>query len=412
MPGAVPCEAGTPQGQKRYHDQHQRLRLQLQLWILLHARGLRRAEHRVPVDGDHEAHERDRGEHRERDEAPVRNRLRLLRGHAEVPLAPGDLAGDVVRVRGGAQRDLEVQIAGRLAPASLAVRSRRTLLGELPARGPGAPRHVAAGVDRRAAEGDGVAVRVVHGLDEIEAGHELGDALVLVVGPRLPVAVGVGVILRVRDALNLAGVDVLPDRLHGVAGADDEHGLADLGFTIAVVEPDELSDEHVPGVVPEVVVVARGAIPSLVAQYYVESIALSALVLVDPFLLPRRVLEEATKEENEVAGATLQESAAWVLDNLESPDRCGKAELQLLEELTRGAYDRPLRLEPGSVQTHVMYTGGGHTCEAHHRKVAELVAGRHADDSGGSYRGRVEARALASEGEAVDLIEQWCNDVL
>ena len=163
---------------------------------------------------------------------------------------------------------------------------------------------------------------------------------------------------------------------------------------------------------PEVVVVARGAIPSLVAQYYVESIALSALVLVDPFLLPRRVLEEATKEENEVAGATLQESAAWVLDNLESPDRCGKAELQLLEELTRGAYDRPLRLEPGSVQTHVMYTGGSHTCEAHHRKVAELVAGRHADDSGGSYRGRVEARALASEGEAVDLIEQWCNDVL
>ena len=35
MPGAVPCEAGTPQGQKRHHDQHQRLRLQLQLclWV-------------------------------------------------------------------------------------------------------------------------------------------------------------------------------------------------------------------------------------------------------------------------------------------------------------------------------------------------------------------------------------------
>eukprot|EP00957_Ditylum_brightwellii_P022288 1681808-Ditylum_brightwellii.AAC.1 len=78
---------------------------------------------------------------------------------------------------------------------------------------------------------------------------------------------------------------------------------------------------------PGTVLIAVGPVPCLVAQYYLKSLPLAGLILVDP----------SNKKEIHP-----------LLHNL---SECKVIELMIVEDLAKtcSSWDRPLQLEPGSV---------------------------------------------------------------
>lgn len=140
---------------------------------------------------------------------------------------------------------------------------------------------------------------------------------------------------------------------------------------------------------PNVVMIARGPLVSLIAQYYLESLPLAGLVLVDPVLINHKD----------------------VLQKLET--RLGQASIQheFVESLlSDGNATRPLKLEPGVVPM-LVFQSLQDEC---FRKASNDVALRHGDPEG--IFGPIPLHDVSSSDRetealaAIDVITEWIDD--
>ena len=134
----------------------------------------------------------------------------------------------------------------------------------------------------------------------------------------------------------------------------------------------------------EVTLVARGPLPCLVAQYFLESLPLSALILVDPLIVPRRgneCINSAVVVDHEMSLPCSARSFAETSSHAECFDFQAIGENEeaiLLGQMQRnGEYDRPLKLEAGVVPVKVLYTGSDISHEGEFRRCAEQTASYH-----------------------------------
>ena len=129
-----------------------------------------------------------------------------------------------------------------------------------------------------------------------------------------------------------------------------------------------------------VVLVARGPVASLIAQYYLESLPLAGLVMVDPILYPFPKLEF----------------------------KKGSMQDTFMKEIFAGKETRPLKLEPGVIPMLVFRSLVDPTFE----KAAEAVALRHSVPDG-AY-GKIAVHDLPVTNEAVltviDIVSDWIDD--
>lgn len=179
------------------------------------------------------------------------------------------------------------------------------------------------------------------------------------------------------------------------------------------------------GQLPFPLLVARGPVLSLVAQYYLESLPLSGLVLIDPLILPDherfpnsvgQMKQSATKMlemlQNQTSGLPFR-------DRISLTDKNDvRAELAAINELATGTtWNRPLRLEPGTVPMMVLSTvGKGVYPEDFFRKCSYETQKFHSpqDKTNGRW-GDVLAKDISEEnGEnldhVVDTIFHWIDD--
>ena len=139
------------------------------------------------------------------------------------------------------------------------------------------------------------------------------------------------------------------------------------------------------------IMVARGPLQSLVAQYYLESLPLAGLVLVDPLLLPEdgRSIGSGEKRWNEsidrlllsldksAPGNSLFRKQKDATDAGISLSSSLSRELNLLESLSSTIH-RPLYLEPSSVPILVLYSCHPYMYQA--QQCAEHTAKFHGVD--------------------------------
>ena len=145
------------------------------------------------------------------------------------------------------------------------------------------------------------------------------------------------------------------------------------------------------------VLVARGPIQSLVAQYYLESLPLVGLVLVDPLILQNDGRGTGTDER----WSDSTQSLLKLLDDHETHDKANvitqkssdleppltalnktetsATELGLLQSLPSITNPRPLELEPSSVPILVLYSSH-HKYQDHYQKCAKSTARFHSFD--------------------------------
>lgn len=90
------------------------------------------------------------------------------------------------------------------------------------------------------------------------------------------------------------------------------------------------------------VLVARGAMPCLLAQYYLESFPLAGLVMIDPCIIPHDK-------------TSLQTTASEYLSSLSS-QKLSEKEIVTLNSLKYASYTRTMRLEQGTVPMLIMYS--------------------------------------------------------
>jgi len=106
------------------------------------------------------------------------------------------------------------------------------------------------------------------------------------------------------------------------------------------------------------VLVTRGGLPSMVAQFYLESFALSGLVMVDPFVLPEIASSSATPSNRTSTSCRKLFQEERLQAQNETQDNC--AELHLLQLLSSsseysGKEARVLKMEPSSVPMLLLY---------------------------------------------------------
>ena len=177
----------------------------------------------------------------------------------------------------------------------------------------------------------------------------------------------------------------------------------------------------------EVTLVARGPLPCLVAQYYLESLPLSGLILVDPLIVPRRGGEIDTNDAGSdisLVPLDLQSSVQSFLQttfqaycfDFETMNENG--ETMLLDKMQQsGEYDRPLKLEAGVIPVKVLYTGGDDTCMSHEgefRRCAERTASYHtpANDDNSIY-GEDAVEKLEGEVEStIEVIYSFHDEII
>eukprot|EP00544_Gedaniella_sp_CCMP2646_P004531 CAMPEP_0202495930 /NCGR_PEP_ID=MMETSP1361-20130828/18321_1 /ASSEMBLY_ACC=CAM_ASM_000849 /TAXON_ID=210615 /ORGANISM="Staurosira complex sp., Strain CCMP2646" /LENGTH=237 /DNA_ID=CAMNT_0049127117 /DNA_START=41 /DNA_END=751 /DNA_ORIENTATION=+ len=136
---------------------------------------------------------------------------------------------------------------------------------------------------------------------------------------------------------------------------------------------------------PNPVLVARGPLMSLIAQYYLESLPLAGLVLVDPILIHHvDVLKEL---KTRLRG-----------------DRTG-IQREFVNELLTATRPRPLKLEPGAVPILVLQS----IQDDIFRQASHDVAHRHWDPDGAF--GEIPVHDLMSTEcdatVAIDLLTEW-----
>ena len=181
------------------------------------------------------------------------------------------------------------------------------------------------------------------------------------------------------------------------------------------------------------VLIARGPIQCLIAQYYVESLPLAGVVLIDPLLLPedgragmskdrwkQSVLDFISMLENEALH--LHEGHKNIPPPLLLPaedaklESSLKLELSLLQTLADKVYNnpRPLRLEPGSLPILVMYSGD-HVYHDHYRICSERTAAFHTCGGSGDYFDQVSVLKISRTDDldgVMKRIYEWYDDVV
>ena len=164
----------------------------------------------------------------------------------------------------------------------------------------------------------------------------------------------------------------------------NEHGLQYCQQTITlsslVAALSEMTDDL--AMMPSIVLLARGPVASWVAQYYLESVPLAGLIMVDPVLEPSsELLEELKSLYSDVA----------------------VQELNLLNRIQSGAESRPYLLEPGVVPMLVLSSIN------RLQEVSRSIAHRHSNPS--SPFGEVQVGTVES-GDPSELINDWIEDVV
>jgi len=137
---------------------------------------------------------------------------------------------------------------------------------------------------------------------------------------------------------------------------------------------------------PNIVLIARGPLVSLVAQYYLESLPLAGLVMVDPILIHH-------------VDALQKIGSSFEQDSVQH---------EFVGGILSGMETRPLKLEPGAVPVLVFQSMEDSTfCEA-----AKDVALRHGDPDGAF--GEVPVHAISTDDKdallAIDVITEWIDD--
>jgi len=110
---------------------------------------------------------------------------------------------------------------------------------------------------------------------------------------------------------------------------------------------------------PSIVLVARGPLVSWVAQFYLESLPLSGLVMVDPFVEPSTEIMKEIRRQ-------------YRIENTCTSD------VGLLTQIESGFETRQLKLEPGVVPMLVLMSQKNE----HMRRASKLTAERHHDPNG------------------------------
>lgn len=148
---------------------------------------------------------------------------------------------------------------------------------------------------------------------------------------------------------------------------------------------DELKDDL--QALPNVVLVARGPFVSLVAQYYLESLPLKGLILVDPITLNHI---EAPKE-------------------LETRFEESTKQHEFVEEILSGKEARTLKLEPGFVPVLIFCSFE----ESALQQAAQDVALRHGHPDGVFGTVPVHHVACIDKADglvAIDILTEWIDD--
>ena len=175
----------------------------------------------------------------------------------------------------------------------------------------------------------------------------------------------------------------------------------------------------------DVVLVARGPLPCLVAQFYLESFPLSGLILVDPLIVPRRDgTHNDDDDDDDDDERSLQSSAQTFMEiaskadcfdlNNETSGSKGE-EANLLDKMQHNSeFDRPLKLEAGIIPVKVLYTGGaiGHETKEF-RRCAEQTASCHTPEDGTGLWGEVTVEQLETDNDtALETIYSFHDEII
>ena len=118
---------------------------------------------------------------------------------------------------------------------------------------------------------------------------------------------------------------------------------------------------------PGTILIANGPIPSLVAQYYLESYAITALVMINPFIQPFH-LKWMHKTIHDYYQFLIQKHKEQISNSIHDNsiiNQMKSLEFQMIQILatsinddneTQHLYPNPLRLEPGSIPMLVLYS--------------------------------------------------------
>lgn len=134
---------------------------------------------------------------------------------------------------------------------------------------------------------------------------------------------------------------------------------------------------------PNPVLIARGPLVSLVAQYYLESLPLAGIVMVDPILSSH-------------------------VEALQQLEPCSKQQHKFVQELLSGSELRPLKLEPGAVPVLVIQSMKNDVL----REAAKDVALRHYDADGAFGESPVIDIADQDALKAIDVITEWIDETV
>lgn len=133
-----------------------------------------------------------------------------------------------------------------------------------------------------------------------------------------------------------------------------------------------------------VVLISRGALVSLMAQYYLSSHSFAGLCMINPIPI---------------------DSARKVLQKLDAQIATGSAEHEFVERILGGKEDRPLKLEPGAVPTLILKS----VADPDFSKAANEVALLHNGGSDGEVLVH-DISKTSNDMEAIDIICNWIDD--
>jgi hypothetical protein len=160
-----------------------------------------------------------------------------------------------------------------------------------------------------------------------------------------------------------------------------EYGYLGMNGTTLDERLDNLKQEL--AFIPSVVFVSRGPLVSWTALYYLESLPLAGLIMIDPIAYDE--LDEVMEQEKNIQG--------------EKHVTLRSAEIDSLNET------RPLKLEPGPVPMLVIQSLEDHLYEV----MARRVASRHGGETSSIF-GEVQVMAIDTSGDAIDRICNWIDD--
>jgi hypothetical protein len=127
------------------------------------------------------------------------------------------------------------------------------------------------------------------------------------------------------------------------------------------------------------VLIARGPIQCLVAQYFLESSPLAGLVLIDPLLLPndgRRYMSTTTIAKAESRWTTSLMELMSIIEQLYPPPK-NNDEISFLHSLIQQESSRPLQLEAGAVPMLILYSDNDTIHRDRYRICAERTGAYH-----------------------------------